>query len=114
MSFTLLESIGKMHVMRNPYIIQSIGLAVTAIGVLALIAMMTLYGRPVSREDRHRPGEKNRVGFNLPINIETIISTIIMLCGLGILAWSNFDLCKFIVYWLPNLPKTLMITLQCR
>jgi len=100
--------------MNNPYIIQSIGLVITAIGVIALIALTTIYGRPLSNEERLRMGKESRSLNRLPINIETIIATLILLAGIGILGWSKFNLCTFISYWIPNLPSVLMSTLRCR
>jgi hypothetical protein len=46
--------------MSNPYVIQSIGLVITAVGILALIAFTTLYGRLLSDDERIRMGEKRR------------------------------------------------------
>lgn len=100
--------------MRDPYIIQSIGLVITAIGVLALIAFMTIFGRPLSEEEIHQRGGEGRGLYRLPINIETIVSTLILVSGIGILTWSNFDHCLFIRHWAPNLPDTVMVALQCR
>lgn len=100
--------------MRDPYIIQFIGLAITAVGVLALIAFMTIFGRPLSEEERYRMGSERRNLYRLPINIETIVSTLILVSGIGILVWSNFDHCLFIRHWAPNLPDTVMFALQCR
>ncbi|HKI54639.1 MAG TPA: hypothetical protein VJ987_10985 [Anaerolineales bacterium] len=100
--------------MNNPYIIQSIGLTITAIGILALVALTNLYGRPLSDEERLRMGEKSRSLYRLPINIETIIAALILLVGIGILGWSKFDLCTFVSYWMPNLPNAFMATLKCR
>ena len=102
-----------MKLMKNPFIIQAVGLAIASIGVLALIAVTTLYGRPLSNEERLRLGREDRGTFKLPINIETIVAAILLLCGVGILAWSKFDLCTFTAYWLPDLPRFLTGTLQC-
>jgi hypothetical protein len=99
--------------MRDPYIIQSIGLAITAIGVLALIALMTLIGRPFSKEERYRMGSERRNLYRLPINLETIVSTLILASGIGILIWSNFDHCLYIRHWAPNLPGTVISMLRC-
>jgi hypothetical protein len=99
--------------MNNPFIVQSIGLLVSAIGVLALISFTTIFGRPLSDEEKLRVGEKKRDLYRLPVNIETIISTIILVAGIGILKWANFDPCSFIAYWLPDLPRTVMVALHC-
>jgi len=99
--------------MRDPFIIQAIGLAIASIGVLALIAVTTLYGRPLSDEERLKLGREDRGTFKLPINIETIIATLILLCGIGILAWSKFDICTFTAHWLPNLPGYVTRAFQC-
>ena len=99
--------------MKNPYIIQAVGLAISAIGVLALIAVMTIYGRPLSDDERLRLGRENRGEFKLPINIETIFAAIIFLSGVGILYWSKFELCTFTAHWVPNLPGFLMSTIHC-
>jgi hypothetical protein len=100
-------------VVRDPFIVQSIGLAITAIGVLALIAFMTILGRPLSEEERYRMGSERRNLYRLPINIETIVSTLILASGIGILVWSNFDHCLYIMHWAPNLPDTVMSMLRC-
>ena len=98
----------------NTYTIQFIGLAMTAIGVIALVAVRTVYGRPLTNEERLRMGEKSRSLYRLPINIETMIAALILLAGIGILGWSKFDLCTFVSYWIPNLPNVFMATLRCR
>ena len=102
-----------MEFMKNPYVVQSVGLIITAIGALVLIALMTLYGKPLSEEETTRLGRENRGAFRLPINIETIVATIILLGGIGILTWSKFDLCTFTAHWLPDLPGLMMRALQC-
>jgi len=99
--------------MKNPYFIQSIGLIITAIGALALIALMTIYGRPLAEKEITRLGRENRGAFRLPINVETIVAAIILLGGIGILTWSHFDPCTFTAHWIPNLPGFLMRTLHC-
>ena len=86
----------------------------TAIGVIVLVAVTTVYGRPLSNEERLRMGEKNRSLYRLPVNIETIIAALILLAGIGVLAWSKFNLCAFISYWAPNLPNAVMAALKCR
>jgi hypothetical protein len=100
--------------MSNPYVIQSIGLVITAVGILALIAFTTLYGRPLSDDERIRMGEKRRDRYRLPINLETLLATVILLGGVGILYWSKFDPCLFIGHWVPNLPDTIMASFQCK
>jgi len=102
-----------MKFMKNPYVIQSIGLIITAIGALALVALMTIYGQPLSEKEVTRLGEKHRGAFRMPFNTETIVATIILLSGIGILSWSHFDVCAFNAYWFPNLPKLLTGAFHC-
>jgi len=99
--------------MSNPYVVQSIGLIIIAIGALALIALMTIYGRPLSDKEVTRLGEKYRGAFRMPFNAETIVAAIILLGGIGILTWSHFDPCAFTAYWFPNLPRLLTGAFQC-
>lgn len=98
---------------RDPFIVQSIGLAITFVGVLALIAFTTIFGRPLSEEERRRIGTENRSLYRLPINIETVLSALLLVGGIGILFWSNFDHCRYIMHWAPNLPDTVMSMLRC-
>ena len=46
--------------MVNPYPIQIVGLVMTAIGLLALAALATIYGRPLSNEEKLRAGKKSK------------------------------------------------------
>ena len=100
--------------MLNTYHIQLVGLVMTAIGLLALAALSTIYGRPLSNEEKLRAGKKSKNIFRLPINFETVISATILLGGIAILIWSSFDLCTFIPYWASNLPDAVMAAIKCR
>ena len=100
--------------MKNNFTIQLVGLIISALGMLALIALTTIHGKPLSDDERRRLGKDNRSRFRLPINFETIIAALILLAGIGILTWSKFDLCVFITYWMPNLPDVAAVTLGCK
>ena len=100
--------------MPNLYLIQLVGVLLTGLGMIALAASSYLYGKPISRDERLRMGEKRTNVRRLPINLETIVSAAFFLGGMGILAWSKFDLCRFLTHWLPNLPDALMFILSCK
>jgi len=86
----------------------------TAAGALALTAVTTIFGRPLTRDEKLRTGEKQRGMYRLPINLETVASAALLLAGIGILTWSNFNLCTFLTYWLPDLPEAMRLLLSCR
>ena len=100
--------------MTNPYSIQLIGILVTAVGIVALTIASRIFGRPLTREERLRMGDKPSGTYRLPINLETIASAIVFLAGVGILKWSDFSLCAFLAYWLPDLPEAMRLLLSCR
>jgi hypothetical protein len=102
--------------MTNVYFIQLIGVLLTAAGIVALTATTHLYGTPLSAEERRNLGRKleHRNWYRLPIRLETLASTAVFLGGMGILAWSKFNLCGFLAYWLPSLPEALRIFMSCR
>ena len=56
------------------------------------------------------------MSYRLPLNLETIVSAIFFLAGIGILIWSDFDLCAFLAYWFPSLPQVarFVLILQVR
>jgi hypothetical protein len=100
--------------MSNIYFFQLIGVLLTGLGMIALTASSYLYGKPLSRDERFRMGEKRTNVRWLPINLETMLSAALFLGGMGILAWSKFSLCAFLAYWLPDLPDAIMFLLSCR
>lgn len=99
--------------MQDKFLIQLIGVLIAAAGAVALMATAYLYGMPLTREEKRRRGEHGNV-YNLPFNLETLASTLFLLAGVGILAWSKFDLCEFLSHWLPDLPGSIRIFLSCR
>jgi len=99
--------------MINQFILQATGLALTVIGSIALVALTTIYGRPLSIEERRKVGEKWANAYRLPFNRETVIAALVLLLGVGILAYSKFDLCLLLAHWVPNLPSTMISMLQC-
>ena len=100
--------------MTNPYFIQLVGVLVTGAGIVALTLASRIFGRPLTREERMHMGDKPSGTYSLPINLETIASAVLFLAGIGILNWSNFRLCAFLAYWLPNLPEAIRLLLSCR
>jgi len=100
--------------MSNIYFIQLIGVLLTGLGMVALTVSSYLYGMPLSQEEKRRTGEKRSNVSHLPINLETIVSSVFFLGGMGILAWSKFNLCGFLGYWLPNIPDAILFWLSCR
>jgi hypothetical protein len=99
--------------MTNPYFIQLIGVLLTFAGIVALTAASRIFGSPLTREERRELG-KDGDWYRLPINLETIASGALFLAGIGILKWSNFSLCAFLAYWLPDLPEAMRLLLSCR
>ena len=100
--------------MTNPYFIQLIGIILTVAGMIALTATSHLFGKPLARDERHRMGERQSNVSRLPINLETIASAFVFLAGIGILTWTKFSLCAFLIYWLPDLPVAIQFWLACR
>jgi len=100
--------------MTNPYFIQLIGIILTVAGMVALTATAHLFGKPLSRDERLRTGERRSNVSRLPINLETVASAVVFLVGIGILTWTKFSLCAFLIYWLPDLPVAIKFWLACR
>jgi len=100
--------------MTNPYFIQLIGIIITVAGMIALTATAHLFGKPLTRDERLRMGERQSNVSRLPINLETVVSAVVFLAGIGILTWTKFSLCAFLIYWLPDLPVAIKFWLACR
>jgi len=100
--------------MTNPYFIQLIGVLLTSAGVIALTAAAHIFGRPLSREEQLRMGNKHSGAYRLPINLETVASSAVFLAGVGILKWSDFSLCAFLFHWIPNLSSVFRLLFSCR
>jgi len=101
----------------NIFLIQLIGVALAVAGLVALTASAHLFGTPMSRAERQRASDewnRRRDTYRLPINLESILSSIFFLGGIGILLWSKFNLCAFLDYWLPSLPDVAKVVLSCR
>ena len=99
------------------YIIQLVGVVLVVTGFIALTASAGLFGYPLSPAARRRASDdwnRRQDAYRLPINLETIVSTIFLLGGIGILVWSKFELCGFLAYWFPSLPDLAKIMLSCR
>jgi len=102
--------------MANVYLIQLVGVILTVAGLIALTASTHLFGTRLSPAERQRASDewnRKRNVYRLPINLETITSTLFLLGGVGILTWSKFNLCAFLAYWLPPLPEAVRLFLSC-
>ena len=86
----------------------------TGAGAVALTAAAQIYGRPLTRDEQLRVEERLRGAYRLPINLETLASAAVFLAGIGILTWSKFKLCAFLLYWIPDLPYGIKFWLSCR
>jgi hypothetical protein len=101
----------------NIYLIQLVGVMLAAAGIIALMASVHLFGMPLSPAEKRRASDewnRKRGVYRLPINLESIVSAIFFLGGIGILTWSKFELCAFLAYWLPPLPDAVRLLLSCR
>jgi hypothetical protein len=99
------------------FIIQLIGVVLVITGFIALTASAGLFGYPLSPADKRRASDewnRRRDAHRLPINLETIVSTLFLLGGIGILLWSKFELCGFLAHWFPPLPDVAKLILSCR
>jgi hypothetical protein len=99
--------------MANLYFIQLIGVLVTGLGMVALTASYYLYGKPLSRNEEFRMNRTGKGFRRMPLNLETIVSALFFLGGMGILTWSKFNPCAFLNYWLPAMPDAIMFLLSC-
>jgi len=99
--------------MPNIYLIQLVGVITTGLGMIALTASSYMYGKPLSHEEKQRMGKTGSNISRLPINLETILSALLFLGGMGILTWSKFSLCGFLSYWMPYLPDAIRFLLAC-
>jgi hypothetical protein len=99
--------------MGNPYIIQLVGVLITAAGLAALIASAYVYGKPLTRDEKLRLGKQGKNTRHRPLRRETIASSAFVLLGLGILNWSNFNVCAYLAYWLPGLSNSIQFWLSC-
>ena len=103
--------------MANDHLIQLIGVALVVGGMIALTASALVFGTPLSPAARQRASDewnRRRDAFRLPINLETVLSAIFFLGGIGILIWSKFEFCTFIAYWFPPLPEAIKVLLSCK
>ena len=100
--------------MNNPYFMQLIGIILAGAGMVALTATAHIFGKPLSRDERLRMGERQSNVSRLPFNLETITSAVVFLAGISILTWTKFNLCAFLIYWLPDLPTAIKLFLACR
>ena len=99
--------------MANIYIIQLIGILLTLMGMIALAASANLFGTPLSRGEKERAGLRGD-SYRLPINFTTLTSGAFFLSGIGLLTWSKFNMCSFLLYWIPNIPDALKLLISCR
>jgi len=104
-------------VVTNIYLIQLVGVVLATAGMIALTASARLFGTPSSPAEKKRASDdwnRRRDAHRLPINLETVASTIFFLGGIGILAWSKFEPCAFLAYWLPSMPSVIRLFLSCK
>lgn len=102
--------------MADMFLIQLIGVMLTVGGMIALTAAAHVFGAPFSPAEKRRASDewnRRRDVYRLPINLETVASTLFFLAGIGILVWSRFNLCAFLAYWLPPLPDVVSLLLSC-
>jgi hypothetical protein len=103
--------------MANVFILQMVGLVLAIAGFIALTASAHLFGTPMSQAERRRASDewnRRRDLYRLPVNLESIVSAIFFLGGIGILIWSNFEYCAFLAHWFPPLPEMAKQLLSCR
>lgn len=101
----------------NLFLIQFIGVVLVVAGMIALMAATHLFGTPLTRAERRRASDewnRRKDLYRLPFNFEVIVASIVFLGGIGILMWSGFNFCAFLVYWLPSLPEAVSLLLACR
>jgi len=100
----------------NLFLIQFVGVVLAVAGMIALTASARLFGTPLSPAERRRASDewnRKRDMYRLPINLETIVSTIFFVGGIGILVWSKFEFCTFLSYWLPSVPEVIRLLISC-
>lgn len=103
--------------MANMLLIQLIGVVLTVSGLISLMASAHVFGIPLSPAEKRRASDewnRKRDAYRLPINLETVVSAIFFLGGIGILIWSKFDFCAFLAYWFPPLPDAVKVLLACK
>lgn len=103
--------------MANLFLIQLVGVVLVLTGFIALTASAGLFGSPLSPADKRRASDewnRKRNTYRLPIGLESVVSTIFLVGGIGILVWSKFELCGFLAYWFPPLPGLAKLILSCR
>ena len=97
-------------------LIQLIGVVLTMAGLISLMASAHVFGIPLSPAEKRRASDewnRKRDAYRLPVNLETVVSAIFFLGGIGILIWSKFEYCAFLAYWLPTLPDAVKVLLAC-
>ena len=103
--------------MPNVLLIQLVGVVLTVAGLIALMASAHMFGIPLSPAEKRRASDewnRKRDAYRLPINLETILSAIFFLGGIGILVWSKFEFCAFLAFWFPPLPEAVKLLLACK
>ena len=100
----------------NNYLIQLIGVVLTVAGMIALTASARFFGTPLSNEEKRRASDewnRRKDVYRLPFNLEALVATAFFLGGIGILTWSQFNLCAFLEYWMPGLPEAVRLLTSC-
>ena len=85
-------------------------------GIIGMTAAAHLFGTPVTPAEKRRASDEwnlRRDAYRLPITLETVAAIVFFLGGIGILAWSKFNLCGFLAYWVPSLPEAIQLLLSC-
>lgn len=103
--------------MPNLLLIQLIGVVLTMAGLISLMASAHVFGIPLSPAEKRRASDewnRKRDAYRLPINLDTVVSAIFFLGGIGILIWSKFEFCTFLAYWFPPLPDVVKLLLACK
>lgn len=103
--------------MANIYLIQLVGVMLAIAGIIAMTATAHVFGAPLTPAEKRRASDewnRRRDVYRLPINLETVAAIMFFMSGIGILAWSEFNLCGFLAYWVPSLPEAIQLLLSCQ
>ena len=98
----------------NPYIIQLI--AIVFSGVIGLIFIVTFpigeMEAHVRNPDKGTPARRGLVSFGGASAFRSLILVGLLMLGFVVLAYTHFDPCSFMHYWLPD--SSVGLPLTCR
>jgi hypothetical protein len=103
--------------MENYYILQLRGILLALTGMAGLALAGQVFGRRLNASEKRRLGDdwaQKSTVYRLPFRWETLLFLGFILGGGYMLAVTHFEVCRFLAYWLPDLPQAARMMFACR